>query len=149
MRVKGSLIQDVYLVDLLETGSTVNDLLTGVGQDPTGGMGDIDGISSSKNLANETYGRQLMTSMMLGTLNTANRDLTQPRHTWPFYSPPMFPMIMPVALPVMVPVPVPNANLPAIGHEQILNYQNSQIRNIENTYDPQNDVQDSTRFRNY
>uniref|UniRef100_A0A1I8EN23 Tudor domain-containing protein n=2 Tax=Wuchereria bancrofti TaxID=6293 RepID=A0A1I8EN23_WUCBA len=131
MRVKGSLIQDVYLVDLLETGSTVNDLLTGV---VNGGMGDIDGISSSKNLANETYGRQLMTSMMLGT---------------PFYSPPMFPMIMPVALPVMVPVPVPNANLPAIGHEQILNYQNSQIRNIENTYDPQNDVQDSTRFRNY
>lgn len=142
MRVKESLSQDVYLVDLLETGSTFNDLLIG-------GVGDIDGISSSKNLANETYGQQFMTSMMLGTLNTANRDLTQSRHIWPFYCSPAFPMIMPVALPVMVPVPVPNANLPTIGHEQILNYQNSQIGNIENTHDLQNDVQDSTCFRNY
>lgn len=49
-------------------------------------MGKTERTSSTKKLANQTCERQLMASMMSGTLNTANRDLAaQSQHTWFFY----------------------------------------------------------------
>uniref|UniRef100_A0A1I7VAW5 Reverse transcriptase Ty1/copia-type domain-containing protein n=1 Tax=Loa loa TaxID=7209 RepID=A0A1I7VAW5_LOALO len=140
MKVKGSLIQDVYLVDLLKAHSTMNDLLTG-------SMEETGEVSASK-LINETCERQLMASMMLGTLNTANRDLAQSQHIWPHCCPPQFSMMMPVALP-MIPVPVPNTNLPAVGNEQIPRLQNLQTRSSENTHVPQSNAMDSACSRNY
>ncbi|CAG9534074.1 unnamed protein product [Cercopithifilaria johnstoni] len=140
MRVNEYPIQDVYLVDLLETGRTMNDMLTG-------SMGETEGTSSSNKSSSETC--ELIASMMLGTLNNANHDVAaQTQHTWPICPPP-FSMIVPVALPMMVSVPVPNADLLSTGHEQTSKLQNSQTKNIENTYIPQNNIKYSACYRNY
>lgn len=49
-------------------------------------MEEIEETQLNNKWPRETCGRQLMASMMLETLNTANHDLTvQTEHTWCFY----------------------------------------------------------------
>ncbi|KAM3726923.1 Lactadherin [Dirofilaria immitis] len=110
--IKEHALRDVYTVDLVESSLIPNRIDNIIKEQSVNGR-EAEMISSCKKLITETCQRQLMTSMMMETLNIANRELTQhPRTFWPTFCPPAFPMampmMMPMAFPVMFPLPVPN-----------------------------------------
>ncbi|KAM3724450.1 Aspartyl/glutamyl-tRNA(Asn/Gln) amidotransferase subunit [Dirofilaria immitis] len=142
MTVKGSVVQDVYLVDILETDGIMSNWLTNVVDEKN----LMNNISSCKSLVCELCQQKLMASMMLGRSNTANHDLTaQPQHIWPFCCRPPFPVpVMPVTLPMMIPVPVANRNISTVEH---LKFQNSPMRNTESIFVPEMNAENSAFTR--
>ncbi|KAM3724452.1 Aspartyl/glutamyl-tRNA(Asn/Gln) amidotransferase subunit [Dirofilaria immitis] len=144
MTVKGSVVQDVYLVDILETDGIMSNWLTNVVDGYQKNL--MNNISSCKSLVCELCQQKLMASMMLGRSNTANHDLTaQPQHIWPFCCRPPFPVpVMPVTLPMMIPVPVANRNISTVEH---LKFQNSPMRNTESIFVPEMNAENSAFTR--
>ncbi|KAM3724309.1 Aspartyl/glutamyl-tRNA(Asn/Gln) amidotransferase subunit [Dirofilaria immitis] len=142
MTVKGSVVQDVYLVDILETDGIMSNWMTNVVDEKN----LMNNISSCKSLVCELCQQKLMASMMLGRSNTANHDLTaQPQHIWPFCCRPPFPVpVMPVTLPMMIPVPVANRNISTVEH---LKFQNSPMRNTESIFVPEMNAENSAFTR--
>ncbi|VDK60914.1 unnamed protein product [Onchocerca ochengi] len=133
--IKEHALQDVFMVDLVESSFTSNQIDSTVKEQSVNGR-EAEMISSCKKLITETCQRQLMTSMMMEKLNIANRELAQhPQTFWPTFYPPAFPMpmpmMMPVAVPVVFPVPVPNTNLQGAGDSTAARSGNTMTNNFE------------------